>query len=229
MSDNACPIITVDGPSGSGKGTLGRMLAERLGYHFLDSGALYRLLALYALWKEIELTDGPAVAALAPRMRFGFKARADGSPGVQLDDRDVSFDIRSEACAAAASRIAALPEVRAALLQAQRDFAGAPGLVADGRDMGTVVFPQAALKLFLTASAEERARRRQNQLMEQGISASLDALLDDLARRDARDAARAVAPLAPAADAILLDSTGLDIATVLDLAFDLASRRIRTG
>jgi cytidylate kinase len=199
-------VLTVDGPSGSGKGTISRRVASRLGWHLLDSGALYRLVGLAATRRGVSLDDGEGLAALATAMRVRFGADAER---VELEGADVTADLRTETAGAAASRVAAIPAVRAALLQRQRDFARPPGLVADGRDMGTVVFPAATLKVFLTASAEERATRRHKQLKEKGIDVSLPDLSWDIAQRDARDASRSVAPLKPAPDARVIDSTRL--------------------
>jgi cytidylate kinase len=199
-------VLTVDGPSGSGKGTISRQVASRLGWHLLDSGALYRLVGLAAARRQVSLDDGDGLAALATAMRVRFEADAER---VELEGADVTGDLRTEVAGEAASRVAAIPAVRAALLQRQRDFARPPGLVADGRDMGTVVFPAATLKVFLTASAEERASRRHKQLKEKGIDVSLPDLSWDIAQRDARDASRSVAPLKPAPDARVIDSTRL--------------------
>ena len=217
------PVITVDGPSGSGKGTLSLLLARRLGYRLLDSGAVYRLLALAARRHGVDLHDSRALAELAVSLDIDFEADAQGGQRVFLENQEVSTEIRTEACSRAASQIAAIKEVREALLQRQRAFRSPPGLVADGRDMGTVVFPEADLKIFLVAGLEERARRRYKQLKEQGIGASLDALLKDLAKRDERDQKRAVAPLKPAADAIVIDSTGLSIDEVLEKALAIVN------
>ena len=202
------PVVTIDGPSGSGKGTASALLAKRLGWHRLDSGALYRLLALAALRHGTDLTAEPELARLATGMQVQFPA-TDGAERILLDGEDVAGALREERCGEAASRIAQFPAVRRALLARQRAFARAPGLVADGRDMGTVVFPSAPLKVFLTASAEERAARRYKQLKEKGIDVSLRDLSRDIAQRDLRDSNRPVAPLRPAADARLLDSTRL--------------------
>lgn len=220
------PVITVDGPSGVGKGTLCQWLASRLGFHLLDSGALYRLTALAALRRNLALEDEVQVAAVAAGLEVEFLAGTKGSPRIFLEGVEVSVDLRSETCGNAASRVAALPAVRAALLQRQRDFRRSPGLIADGRDMGTVVFPDAELKLFLTASAEERARRRHQQLSEQGMNANLKILASEIAERDARDRQRAAAPLRPAADAEMLDTTHSSIAEVCDRALVLATRRL---
>ena len=203
------PVITIDGPSGSGKGTLARRLAEQLGFHLLDSGALYRLTALAAQKRNIDLDD-PEVAAIAQTLNVRFDA--DGA--AYLDDECVDSVLRTEQTGAMASKIAARPDVRAALLERQRAFAEAPGLVADGRDMGTVVFPDAPAKLFLDASAEIRAERRYKQLIGNGLSANLAALIEEIQARDDRDRNRAVAPLVPAADALVVDSTQLSIEDV---------------
>lgn len=198
------PVIAIDGPSASGKGTVAQLVAASLGFHYLDSGALYRLVALDALDGGVDLGDAAALAALAAGLAIRF---AGGE--VYLRGRRVTEAIRTEACSTAASRVAAVPGVRAALLDRQRAFRQPPGLVADGRDMGSVVFPDASLKVFLTASAEARADRRYKQLNDKGIPANIQTLLLDLRERDARDAARAVAPLKPAPDARLLDTTGM--------------------
>jgi CMP/dCMP kinase len=200
------PVIAIDGPSASGKGTVAERVARRLGFHFLDSGALYRLTALAAMKRGVALDDDAAVAALAAALPAAFR---DGA--VWLGDEDVTDAIRAEAVGEGASKVAALPAVRAALLERQRAYRQPPGLVADGRDMGTVVFPDAVAKVFLTASASARAERRYKQLIEKGNSANLPALVADMQARDARDTARAVAPLKPAADALLLDTTEMDI------------------
>jgi cytidylate kinase len=200
------PVVTIDGPSGSGKGTIGRLLAKKLDWHYLDSGALYRLAALAALNRHVDLGDAPAVAEISLRLDIRFTS-AGGVEQVYLDGTDVTTELRTERAGDAASRVAVIPEVRAALLQRQRDFAAPPGLVADGRDMGTVVFPDATLKVVLTASAEARAMRRHKQLKEKGIDVSLPDLSWDIAQRDARDATRTTAPFRPAPDAQVIDST----------------------
>lgn len=208
MTESAVPVVTIDGPSGSGKGTIGRLLAQKLGWHYLDSGALYRLAALAALRRHLDFGDPQALAHAAATLDVRFTPAAAGD-GVYLDGVDVSAELRTERAGDAASKVAAVPAVRAALLQRQRDFAAPPGLVADGRDMGTVVFPAAILKVVLTASAEARAMRRHKQLKEKGIDVSLPDLSWDIAQRDARDANRTVAPFKPAPDAQIIDSTSL--------------------
>ena len=215
MSDDpVVPVITIDGPSGSGKGTVSRMLARELGFHFLDSGALYRLLALAANRRGVPLDDEAGLAALCGELDIRFPA--DGAADVVLlDGEDVTPEIRTEAAGSGASRVAALPAVRAALLKRQRDFRAAPGLVADGRDMGTVVFPDAQAKFFLTASAEERAERRYKQLKEMGIESVFEDILADIRARDQRDSGRSVAPLRAAEDAQTVDTTELDIAATM--------------
>ncbi len=208
------PVITIDGPSGSGKGTIARRVANALGFHLLDSGALYRLTAIAAQNQNIRLDDAEAVAEIARGLEVVFDSNEDGSERIWLSGKDVSRDVRKESTGAAASIVAAIPEVREALLERQRAFQRAPGLVADGRDMGTHVFTSAALKIFLTASAGERAARRYKQLKDKGMDVSLAALSRDIEDRDRRDSERSVAPLEPASDARLLDSSGLSIEAV---------------
>ncbi|EAQ96790.1 (d)CMP kinase [Congregibacter litoralis] len=219
------PVITVDGPGGAGKGTLCYSLGSQLGWHMLDSGALYRVTALAALEDEIPLSDDDAVAELARHLKLSFVPAAEGLTQVLLDGRDISLAIRSESCSAAASKVAAMGEVRAALLARQRQMAVAPGLVADGRDMGTVVFPDAPLKIFLTASARARAERRHRQLMAKGESVTLARLLETIEERDARDRNRAESPLVPANDALVIDSTGISADSVLDTVLQEARLR----
>ena len=222
---NDAPVITIDGPSGSGKGTISRMLARELGFHFLDSGALYRLLAYAAEQHGMALDDEAGLVRLSGDLDIRFPA--DGRDDeVLLDGENVGRAIRTEAAGAGASRVAALPEVRKALLQRQRNFRTEPGLVADGRDMGTVVFPDADLKIFLTASSEERAKRRCKQLKEKDIISDYTAVLADIRRRDERDSKRVVAPLRPADDAIVIDTSGLDIEATLQRVRDLLANRL---
>lgn len=211
---NRAPVITVDGPSGVGKGALCQWLATQLGWSLLDSGALYRLTALAALQRHISLADAEALARLAATLAVTFHSTSDGNLRITLDHQDVSDAIRRETIGNAASQIAALPSVRSALLQRQRDFRQPPGLIADGRDLGTVVFPDAELKLFLHADPAERALRRYKQLVEKGLDANLTALIQEIAERDARDMQRAVAPLQAAVDAVVLDTTRMSISDV---------------
>jgi CMP/dCMP kinase len=216
------PVVAIDGPSGSGKGTIARAVAERLGWHRLDSGALYRCVGLAALQKGIPLDDPVALARMTGRLDLRFTATGDAER-VWLEGADVTDAIRTEECGQAASAVAAFPDVRRALLERQRAFAVRPGLVADGRDMGTIVFPDAVLKVFLTASVEERARRRYKQLKEKGIDVSLRDLSRGIAERDQRDATRAVAPLRPADEAKVLDSTDLSPHSVVQQVLDWIS------
>ncbi len=219
------PVITIDGPSGSGKGTISHAVARELGFHFLDSGALYRVLAYAARQRGIALDDEAALAELAGKLDIHFPADGEND-AVLLDGESVGDEIRTEAAGAGASQVAALPAVRRALLQRQRNFRQPPGLVADGRDMGTVVFPDADAKFFLTASAEERARRRYNQLKEKGKESPYDTILADIRARDERDSGRSVAPLKPAEDAEIIDTTSLDIPTTVARVLGTVKKRL---
>ena len=216
------PVIAIDGPSASGKGTVAALVAQKLGYHYLDSGALYRLTAVAAQLQGVTVDDAEKLGKIALDLNVMFAGQR-----ILLDGNDVDNALRSEVAGVDASKIAVLPEVRAALLARQHAFRRAPGLVADGRDMGSVVFPDAPLKIFLTASAEERAQRRYKQLMEKGISANLADLLNDLRDRDARDSARAVAPLRQEHDAILLDTSKISVVDAVD--FVLKNYELATG
>ncbi|QPL47971.1 (d)CMP kinase [Halomonas sp. A40-4] len=218
------PVLTIDGPGGAGKGTISGLMAERLNWHLLDSGALYRLTAQAAVKHQVALDDEAALAKLAQALDVAFPVE-NGQPRTLLEGEDVSRTIRTEQAGERASQVAALPAVRQALLERQRDFCQAPGLVADGRDMGTIVFPDASLKIFLTASASERARRRHQQLQEAGVDASLSSLLKEIQARDARDMHRDVAPLKPADDAITLDTTRLSIPEVVDQLTELLAQQ----
>lgn len=219
------PILTIDGPSGSGKGTIARRVADQLGWHLLDSGALYRLVALAGRQKGLSRDDQAGHEREAQQLNVRFGLAPDGGEQIWLDGQEVSAAIRTEQAGEGASQVAAMPGVRAALLERQRAFAKPPGLVADGRDMGTVVFPAAALKIYLTASSEERARRRYNQLKDKGLDANLAALSLDIAERDRRDASRPIAPLKPADDALIVDSTSMPIDAVLARVLELAAAR----
>ena len=221
-------VITIDGPSGSGKGTIAGLLARQLGWKLLDSGALYRLLAFAARNHAIALNNEAALKTLAAHLDVQFLAEINGQR-IVLEGEEVTDLIRTEQVGDGASQVAALPCVREALLQRQRDFLDGQGLVADGRDMGTVVFPQAPLKVFLTAGAEERARRRFLQLKGKGENVTLASLLDEIRARDERDTQRAVSPLKPADDAIVLDSTELSIEQVLERILSEVARRDITG
>lgn len=225
--DPAAPVVAIDGPGGAGKGTISRLVAGRLGWHLLDSGALYRLVALDAIQRGIALDSESDLAALASRLDAHFLSAGD-RPQVLLNGQDATDAIRSEAAGDGASRVAALPGVRTALIARQRAFRRHPGLVADGRDMGAVIFPDAALKVFLTASVEERARRRHKQLKDKGIDVSLSALSRDMVERDRRDSERSIAPLKPSDDARILDTTGMDIPRVVEVVLRWAAERSLT-
>jgi len=224
------PVITVDGPSGSGKGTVCRLLADKLGWDVLDSGAIYRVLSLAALHHQIALDNEEALVPLAANLDVQFLVDSQTNAGkVILEGEDVTTTIRNEEVGAAASKVAALPRVREALLRRQRAFRTENGLIADGRDMGTVVFPDAPLKIYLTASAQERARRRFLELNERGLDVTLSGLLEDIQARDDRDMNRAVAPLVPAEDAIELDTSELNAQQVFDKVITLLDAAISEG
>jgi|SRR5450631_2080254 len=225
----AVPVLTIDGPSGSGKGTVSRAVANALGWRLLDSGALYRLVALGGRRAGIELDDAPALSNLAQSIDLLFGSGPAGEEIVWLGGRDVTGDIRTEQAGNDASKVAAIPAVRAALLERQRRFAAPPGLVADGRDMGSVVFPLAGVKIFLTASPAERAQRRHKQLKEKGVTATLAALSLEIAERDQRDITRAASPLVASADAILLDTTGMSVDAVVERVLGIARKRLSPG
>jgi cytidylate kinase len=226
MYNNMVPVITLDGPSGTGKGTLCQLLAKHLKWNMLDSGAIYRVLAYEAREKQIELHDVEKLKDLARGLNLRFESSDTYVVHTILDNEDVSLAIRSEQCGQDASRIAALPEVRQALLERQRGFAQPPGLVTDGRDMGTVVFPGAILKIFLYASEEERANRRYLQLKEKGINVSLAQVVEELVKRDVRDTARMHSPLKPATDAVQIDTTRLSIVQAFNNVLNLIGERL---
>lgn len=219
------PVITIDGPSGTGKGTICQLLARHLGWNVLDSGVIYRVLAYAAAKNRISADDVDQLVELAEKMDLQFQLDNDAQK-VLLDGKVVNEDIRTEACGQQASSIAVLPEVRRALLQRQRAFAQPPGLVTDGRDMGTVVFPQASMKIFLYATEQERARRRYLQLKDKGNSVSLADVVDELVKRDERDTSRSHSPLEPASDAIIIDTSELNITQVFNNVLELVEERL---
>ncbi len=225
MSEAA--VITIDGPSGSGKGTIASRVANTLGFTLLDSGALYRVLGIATLKHGVDITDHRRLAALAGQLKIEFGRSGPGS--VWLDDEDVSLEIRTSVGSDMATKVGAIPAAREALFQRQLAFRQEPGLVADGRDMGSVVFPDAEVKIYLTASPEERAQRRYKQLIAKGIDAILPALLRDLNERDERDSQRAISPLKPAVDATVLDTTGLDIDQVVGVVMDLVTAGLNSA
>ncbi len=215
-------LVTIDGPSGSGKGTLSQLLAKKLGFHLLDSGALYRITALASLQKNIDLNNVDAVADVALNLQIRFDVSSDKTI-IFLEEKNVTDAIRAETISMAASKVAAYQPVRSALLARQRAFATAPGLIADGRDMGTVVFPNAPVKLFLTASAEARAERRYKQLIAKGETVDRSILVKEIQERDDRDTKRSVSPLVPASDAVIVDSTSMSIEQVFDFMLNFAN------
>jgi cytidylate kinase len=224
--EKAIPVLAIDGPSGSGKGTISRAVADALGWHLLDSGALYRAVGFAAGEEGIDLSDADAVTRCAETTKISFRDPKDGhETRVIVNGHDATDELRTETAGAAASAIAAIPSVRSALFDKQRSFRRAPGLVADGRDMGTVIFPDASFKVFLTASAEERAKRRYKQLKEKGLNVTLSSLLREIEARDERDANRKVAPLKPALGALIVDTTGMPVADVVQKVLAV----VRTG
>ena len=227
---NKIPVVALDGPSGSGKGTIGQLLARRLGWHFLDSGALYRSLGVAAEQAGVDLNDKTALARLALEMSLRFTPRETADTvDVQLNGQEIGDRLRTEASGRRASILAAIPEVRRALLQKQHSFRQPPGLVADGRDMGSTVFPDAILKVYLTATPDVRAERRYKQLKDKGFDVNLRGLFDEIRERDARDAVREVSPLKPAKDACILDTSQLDISGVVERVYGLLQARQRRG
>lgn len=222
LPNRVVPVLTIDGPSGSGKGTIARAVAERLGWHLLDSGALYRAVGYAATRAGLDLNDAAALTRCAQTVEIVFRDPRDGGETrVLVNGHDATDALRTETAGSAASAIAAVPAVRKALVARQLAFRQSPGLVADGRDMGTVIFPDAGHKVFLTASAEERAQRRYKQLKEKGLDVTLSSLLHEIEARDARDATRAVSPLKPATDAVLVDTTGMPIPEVVSKVLSL--------
>ena len=220
------PVITIDGPSGAGKGTVARIVAEQLGWHLLDSGAIYRVLAIATQHHHVSVDDEEPLIPMAAHLDVQFEISSQGESKVILEGENVTDTIRTEEIGALASKVAAFPRVREALLRRQRAFSVAPGLVADGRDMGTVVFSNSPVKVFLTASAEERAERRFNQLKEKGFDVKIGRLLDDIRQRDERDRNREVAPLVPAEGALIVDSTDLSIQEVVNKVLSFANGKL---
>jgi cytidylate kinase len=222
------PVLTIDGPAGAGKGTISRQVAQRLKWSYLDSGALYRAVGIAASWEGIGLDEPEQLAQCAARTNIKFVTQHHDEPVIYINDIESSNEIRTELAGSMASALAAIPKVREALVDLQRSFRKNPGLVADGRDMGTVIFPDAPFKFFLTASAMERAQRRYKQLKDKGVSVKLDSLLHEIVVRDERDANRAVAPLRPADDAIIIDSTGMSITAVVEQVLSVLPSQYRS-
>lgn len=220
------PVVTIDGPSGAGKGTISALLAKQLNWKFLDSGAIYRVLAIASFHHQIDCEDEDGLVPLASSLDVSFET-SEGNSKIILEGEDVTYSIRTEEVGSVASKVASLPRVREALLRRQRAFREAPGLVADGRDMGTVVFPHADAKIFLTASAEQRAQRRYKQLKDKGHDVNIARLLADIQARDERDANRTVAPLVPADDALMLDSTHLNVEQVLEKVMEFVNTKLQ--
>jgi CMP/dCMP kinase len=228
MNVESIPVVTIDGPAGAGKGTLSRLVAQALNWSYLDSGALYRAVGIAAAWEGIGLDEPEQLAECASRTDIKFVTQYTDEPKIFINSKEATAEIRSELAGSMASALAAQPLVRQALVELQRSFRQAPGLVADGRDMGTVIFPDAPYKFYLTASAMERAQRRHKQLMEKGVSVKLESLLHEIAARDERDANRAVAPLKPADDARIIDSTSMPIADVIEAVLSVLPSRFRS-
>lgn len=224
--DSMPPVIAIDGPSASGKGAISRKVAAKLGFHLLDSGALYRIVGLVASREGLALSNGPLVASLIEDLHIEFESDEDSEGHIRVNGEDLTREIRFESTGELASQVAAHPEVRNALIRLQRGFRKWPGLLADGRDMGSVIFPDAQVKVYLTASPEERARRRYKQLKEKGISVNLAALSAEIAERDDRDRTRSVSPLCPAPDAMQLDTTELNIGQVVDRVLALVEEKL---
>jgi cytidylate kinase len=227
MNAAPIPVVTIDGPAGAGKGTVSRLVAQALNWSYLDSGALYRAVGIAAAWEGIGLDEPEQLAECASRTDIKFVTQDTDEPKIFINSIEATVEIRSELAGSMASALAAQPLVRQALVELQRSFRQAPGLVADGRDMGTVIFPDAPFKFYLTASAMERAQRRHKQLMEKGVSVKLESLLHEIATRDERDANRAVAPLKPAEDARIIDSTSMPIADVIDAVLSVLPSRFK--
>lgn len=227
MSADIVPVVTIDGPAGAGKGTVSRLVAQALGWAYLDSGALYRAVGIAASWEGIGLDEPEELADCASRTNIKFVTQDHDEPKIIVNGKEATTEIRSELAGSMASALAAQPLVRQALVELQRSFQSAPGLVADGRDMGTVIFPDAPFKFYLTASPMERAQRRYKQLMGKGVSVKLDSLLHEIVARDERDANRAVAPLKPADDAVIIDSTSMPIAQVIEYVLSVLPAHYR--